>query len=145
MNTPKKITASTKASEIKRGWHLFDVKNKILGRITTDIAQTLMGKKKPYYVKTLDCGDFVVVINAKDVAVTGKKETDKMYGNFSGYPGGLKQKALWQVRDENPTHLITHAVKGMLPKNKLRDRLMTRLYVYEGESHPYGQKLGGKK
>ena len=82
MNTPKKITASTKASEIKRGWHLFDVKNKILGRITTDIAQTLMGKKKPYYVKTLDCGDFVVVINAKDVAVTGKKETDKMYGNF---------------------------------------------------------------
>ena len=145
MNTPKKVTKSTKASEIQRGWHLFDVKNKVLGRITTDIAQALMGKKKPYYVKTLDCGDFVVVIHAKDVAVTGKKETDKMYGNFSGFPGGLKEKALWQVRNEEPTRLITHAVKGMLPKNKLRDRLMTRLYVYEGESHPYAEKFEGKK
>lgn len=145
MNTIKKLTGATKASEIKRGWQLFDVKDKVLGRITTDIAQALMGKSKSYYTKTLDCGDFVVVVNAKSVAVTGKKETDKVYGNFSGFPGGLKEKALWQIRKEQPTLLITHAVKGMLPKNKLRDRLMTRLYVYADETHPYLEKFEGKQ
>ncbi|MBI5614108.1 50S ribosomal protein L13 [Candidatus Gottesmanbacteria bacterium] len=145
MNTPKKLTRATKASEIKHGWRLFDVKGKVLGRITSDIAQALMGKSKPYYTKTLDCGDYVVVVNAKEVAVTGKKEADKMYGNFSGFPGGLKEKALWQIRAEKPSLIITHAVKGMLPKNKLRDRLMTRLYVYADETHPYIEKFEAKK
>ena len=88
MNTIKKLTGATKASEIKRGWHLFDVEEKVLGRITTDIAQALMGKSKPYYTKTLDCGDFVVVMNAKSVAVTGKKKQTKYMEIFQDFPEG---------------------------------------------------------
>ncbi len=134
-------TKSTKIQEIKRTWHIIDVKEKVLGRVATDIAHTLMGKSKPYFVRNLDCGDYVVVINSKDVAVTGKKEKEKLYGNYSGYPGGLKQKALWQVRQEKPTELIRRAVYGMLPKNKLRDRLITRLYIYPEAEHPYKDKI----
>ncbi len=134
-------TRSTKISEIKRQWHLVDVKGKILGRVATDIAQKLMGKAKRNFVRNLDCGDYVVVINAAHVAVTGKKEKEKFYGRYSGYPGGLKQKALWQLRNEKPTEPIRHAVAGMLPKNKLRDRLLTRLYIYPEDSHPYRAKF----
>lgn len=137
----KNQTKSTKADDIKRSWHFFDVKNKILGRISTEIARKLMGKSKPYFVRHLDCGDYVVVVNAKHVAVTGKKETDKLYGHYSGYPGGLKQKALWQVRKEKPTEIIRRAVFGMLPKNKLRDRLVTRLYIYPEAEHTYKNKF----
>lgn len=133
----KNTTNSTKASDIKRSWHLFDAKDKVLGRLSTDVAHALMGKAKPYFVRHLDCGDYVVVTNAKFVAVTGKKEKQKMYGEYSGYPGGLKQKALWQLRREKPAEIIRHAVFGMLPKNKLRDRLITRLYIYPATDHPY--------
>ncbi len=136
-----KITQSTKAQEIQRNWYLIDVKEKVLGRVATDIAHKLMGKAKPYFVRNLDCGDYVVVINSKYVAVTGKKEKQKMYGNYSGYPGGLKQKALWQVRQEKPTEPIHRAVYGMLPKNKLRDRLITRLYIYPEAEYPYKDKF----
>ena len=136
-----KVTKPTKASEIKRAWHLIDVKDKILGRAATEIALKLMGKSKPNFVRSQDCGDFVVVINAKYVAVTGKKEKEKLYGKYSGYPGGLKQKVLWQVRKEKPTEIIRHAVRGMLPTNKLRDRLVTRLYIYPEAEHPYGNKF----
>ncbi|OGG12883.1 50S ribosomal protein L13 [Candidatus Gottesmanbacteria bacterium RIFCSPHIGHO2_01_FULL_46_14] len=135
------LTKPTRANDITRVWHLVDVKNKVLGRIVGDIAHTLMGKGKPYFVKNLDCGDYVVVINAKYVAVTGHKEKEKMYGNYSGFPAGLKQKALWQVRKEKPALVIRRAVMGMLPKNKLRNRLITRLYVYPEENHPYGNKI----
>lgn len=137
----KKTTIATKISEVKRAWHLVDVKGKILGRISTDIAHKLMGKTKPYYVRNLDCGDYVVVINAKEVAVSGHKEKEKMYGNYSGYPGGLKEKALWQLRAQKPTEIVLRAVFGMLPKNKLRDRLATRLYIYPGIDHPYQDKF----
>lgn len=137
----KNQTKSTKVDEIKRVWYFFDVKDKVLGRIATEIALKLMGKAKPYYVRSLDCGDFVVVVNAKHVAVTGKKEKNKLYGHYSGYPGGLKQKALWQVRKEKPTEIIRSAVYGMLPKNKLRDRLVTRLYIYPEAEHPYKDKF----
>lgn len=137
----KKFTRATKVSEIKRVWHLVDVKDKVLGRAATEIAHKLMGKSKPYFVRNLDCGDFVVVINAKHVAVTGKKEKEKMYGNYSGFPGGLKQKALWQMRKEKPTEVIRHAVWGMLPTNKLRDRLVTRLFIYPEGDHPYKSKF----
>src|SRR3989344_5540841 len=133
-------TKPTKISDITRTWHLIDVKDKVLGRIATDIALALMGKSKPYFVRNLDCGDFIVVVNAKYVATTGKKEKQKLYGNFSGFPGGLKQKALWQMRAEKPTEIIRHAVWGMLPKNKLRDRLITRLYIYPEAEHPYKNK-----
>ena len=134
-------TKPTKISDITRTWHLIDVKDKVLGRIATDIALSLMGKSKPYFVRNLDCGDFIVVVNAKYVATTGKKEKQKLYGNFSGFPGGLKQKALWQMRAEKPTEIIRHAVWGMLPKNKLRDRLITRLYIYPEAEHPYKDKI----
>ena len=135
------LTKSTKAGEITRFWHLIDARNQVLGRVATDIAHRLVGKSKPYFVRNLDCGDFVVVINAKYVAVTGEKEKEKMYGKYSGFPGGLKQKALWQMRAEKPTEIVRHAVWGMLPKNKLRDRLVTRLYIYPEAEHPYQDKF----
>ena len=131
------LTKSTKANQIKREWHLINVKDKVLGRVATEIALKLMGKSKPNFVRNLDCGDFVVVVNSKYVAVTGKKESDKTYGKYSGFPGGLKKKALWQVRLEHPKDIIRSAVYGMLPKNKLRDRMITRLYVYPESEHPY--------
>ena len=138
MNKP---TQSTKASEIKRSWILIDVKDQILGRAATQIALKLMGKSKTNFVRNMDCGDHVVVINAATVKTTGKKEAEKMYGNYSGHPGGLKQKALWQVRQEKPTEPLYKAVFGMLPKNKLRDRLITRLYVFPDADHPYKSKF----
>lgn len=134
-------TNATKVSEIARSWHLVDVKNKILGRIAGEIALKLTGKGKPNFVRNLDCGDFVVVVNASSVAVTGGKEKEKMYDAYSGYPGGRKEKALWQLRAEKPTLVIRHAVMGMLPKNKLRDRLKTRLYIYAGSDHPHANKF----
>ncbi len=137
----KHTTPGTKASQIERSWHIIDVKNKVLGRIATDIAQKLMGKAKPYYVPHLDCGDHVVVINARHIAVTGHKEKEKLYGRYSGYPGGLKQKPLWLMRQEKPTEVIRHAVKGMLPKNKIQDRIITRLYIYPETEHPYKDKI----
>ena len=135
------IIKSTKAKDIKRSWYIVDVKGKTIGDAATEIAVKLMGKQKPNFVRHLDCGDFVVVINSKLVESTGKKETKKMYGKYSGYPGGLKQKALWQIRQENPNEIIGHAVWGMLPTNKLRDRLVTRLYIYPDENHPYKDKI----
>lgn len=135
------LTKPTRLSKIQRTWHLIDVKDKVLGRVATEIAGKLMGKSKPYFVRNIDCGDYVVIINAKHVAVTGKKEKQKTYANYSGYPGGNKVKALWQVRLEKPTEVIRHAVFGMLPKNKLRDRMITRLYIYPESSHPYGSKF----
>jgi len=132
---------STKAKDIKRAWHLIDVKGKTIGNAATEISVKLMGKQKANFVRHLDCGDFVVVINSKLVESTGKKETKKMYGVYSGYPGGLKQKALWQIRQENPNEIIRHAVWGMLPTNKLRDRLVTRLFIYPDENHSYKDKF----
>ncbi|OGG05018.1 50S ribosomal protein L13 [Candidatus Gottesmanbacteria bacterium RBG_16_52_11] len=137
----KTTTPPTKSKEILRKWYVVDVKDKVLGRAAVEIALKLMGKSKPYFVRNLDCGDHVVVINARYVAVTGKKEKDKLYTRYSGYPGGLKAKALWQVRQENPGEIVRHAVWGMLPKNKLRDRLITRLYVFAETDHPYSTKV----
>lgn len=136
-----KLTKSTKIGDITHSWHLIDAKGHILGRLATEIAHKLMGKQKPYYVPNLDCGDDVVVINGNDYKVTGNKEQDKMYGNYSGFPGGLKQKSLRTVRQENPTEPIRKAVYGMLPKNKLRDRLITRLHIYVTEDHPFKEKF----
>ena len=134
-------TQPTKASEITRAWHIVDVKGKVLGYVATEIAVKLLGKNKPNYAANLDCGDHVVVINCKDVAVTGKKEAEKTYSNYSGFPGGRKVKALWQLRQEKPTEIIRHAVWGMLPKNKLRDRIITRLYLYADDKHPYQKNI----
>lgn len=135
------LTISTKALHIKRVWHLVDIKGKTLGRIASDIAQLLMGKSKPYFVRNLDCGDYVVVVNASQVKVTGKKEVLKKYYTYSGYPGGLKIEALGDLRKRKPEKIISHAVKGMLPQNKLQDRMMTRLFIFKDEDHGYTDKF----
>lgn len=132
---------STKASDIKREWNHIDVKAKVLGRVSTEIAKLLMGKQKPYFVPHLDCGDYVVVTGAKDVIVTGKKENQKKYYRHSGYPGGFKVETFDKLRQRKAQDIIHHAVKGMLPQNKLRDRMLRRLFVYTGEEHPYGDKF----
>lgn len=137
----KPTTKPTKAKDIVRTWHLFDVKGQVLGRVATQIAHALMGKAKSNFVRHLDCGDHVVAINAAHVVVTGKKEAEKLYARYSGFPGGLKAKALWQIRKEKPTRLVRQAVYGMLPKNKLRARLITRLWVYPESDHPYQAKF----
>lgn len=135
------FTKATKKKELTRTWHLVDVKGRVLGYAATEIAMKLLGKSKPNYTPSLDCGDHVVVINCKLIEVTGKKEKDKTYSNYSGFPSGRKEKALWQLRQEKPTEIIRHAVWGMLPKNKLRDRLVTRLYLFADEKHPYQKNI----
>lgn len=137
----KKQTKSTKAADIKRSWHLVDAKDKILGKVAVEVAGLLIGKSKPYFVRNMDCGDHVVVINAKHVKVTGNKEKEKMYSNYSGYPGGLKQKALWQLREEKPDEIIRHAVKGMVPKNKLQQPMMNRLHIHPQSEHEFTDKF----
>lgn len=141
MNT---ITEPTKLSDIKRAWHLVDVKEKTLGRIASNISVLLMGKAKPYFVRNLDLGDYVVVINAKAVKATGKKEILKKYYRASGYPGGLRIESLGDLRQRKPEEIIRHAVSGMLPQNKLRDRMMNRLFVFAGEEHGYKDKFNLK-
>lgn len=135
------MTKPTRQSDIKREWHLVDVKDQVLGRRSTHIANLLMGKKKPYFVRHLDGGDYVVVINAGKVAVTGKKEEGKKYYRHSGFPGGLKVETLKDLRKRKPEEIIKHSVKGMLPQNRLRDRMLKRLFIFEGEEHPYGEKF----
>lgn len=140
-----KTTVSTKESQISRKWHIIDVKDQVLGRTATEIAELLMGKGKPYFVRHLDCGDHVVVINAQKVRVTGKKEDDKVYTRYSGYPGGLRRETLGELRNRRPEEVIRHAVSGMLPHNRLHDRMLKRLYIFAEEAHPYGEKFGQKK
>ena len=135
------MTQSTKLSEIKHNWQLIDAKDQVLGRLSVSIAHVLMGKKKPYFVRNLDCGDYVVVINAKDIKVTGKKEEQKTYYRHSMYPGGFRAETLKELRKRKPEDIILHAVKGMLPQNKLRDKMLKRLRIVPGEEHKYGDKF----
>jgi len=135
------ITTSTKQTDIKRSWHLIDVKGKVLGRVSGEIAHLLMGKSNPNFVRNLDCGNYVVVVNARQVKVTGKKEEQKNYYRHSGYPGGLKAESLQELRVRKPEEIIIHAVKGMLPQNKLRDKMLKRLFVFAGEEHKYQDKF----
>ncbi len=134
---------ATKANEIKREWHLIDVDGKTLGRVSTEIAGLLMGKGKSYFVRNLDCGDFVVVTNSKKVKVTGNKESKKLYRRHSGYPGGFKEEVLGDLRNRKSQDIIVHAVKGMLPQNRLRDQMLGRLKVYETSEHEYNEKFKG--
>lgn len=135
----------TKIKDVKREWHVVDVEGKTLGRISTEIAGLLMGKSKSYFVRNLDCGDFVVVINSKKVKVTGNKEGKKAYYRHSGYPGGFKKASLSELRDKKPNEIIRHAVSGMLPQNRLRDQMLARLKIYDGAEHEYVEKFGVKK
>lgn len=137
----QQMTVSTKLSDIKRSWHLFDVKGKILGRIASEIAKVLIGKSKPYFVNNLDCGDYVVVVNASQIKVTGKKELQKKYSRHSGYPGGYREETLMELRKRNPSEIVKHAISGMLPQNKLQDRMLTRLFIFSGAEHTYKDKF----
>lgn len=138
-------TKPTKQSEIKRAWHLIDAQGQILGRLSSVIATHLQGKNKTYYTPHLDCGDWVVVINAQDVLVTGKKRQQKVYYHHSGYPSGLKKLTFDQMMAKDPRRIIQLAVRGMLPKNKLRQQRIKRLRIYVGEEHPYEDKFKDKK
>lgn len=127
--------------DIKRDWHVVNAKNQILGRLATDVATTLMGKKKANYVPYLDNGDYVVIINASEVKVTGKKMDQKVYFRHSGYPGGDKRQTLSELKSDSPEKVIRHAVSGMLPKTKLGRQMIKKLHVYSGAEHPYADKL----
>jgi large subunit ribosomal protein L13 len=126
-------TYSTKASEIKRQWHKIDASGKVLGKLATETAGLLMGKHKPIFSRSLDSGDFVVITNAEKVRLTGNKSGQKLYYRHSGYPGGLKSTSAERLLETDPTRVIEYAVKGMLPKNRLRAGMMKRLRVYAGE------------
>lgn len=137
-------TSLTKASDIKRSWVLVDLADQTLGRASTDIAIQLMGKNKTYFTPNLDCGDYVVVINAAKVHVTGNKTEDKIYRHHSGYPGGFKEYTFDQVQKKDATRIIESSVKGMLPKNKLRSARMKRLKIFVDDKHPYETKFNSK-
>ena len=126
-----------KPSEIGRKWYLVNAEGKILGRLSSRIAQILSGKDKPIYTPHLDVGDFVVVINAEKVKVTGNKEEKKIYYRHSGYPGGLKERTYQELLDKKPQDIIRKAVRGMLPKSKLGRQMFQKLKVYAGPQHPH--------
>ncbi|MCD6407038.1 50S ribosomal protein L13 [Candidatus Aerophobetes bacterium] len=130
-------TYMPKKEEIVRKWYLVDAKDKILGRLATKIARILSGKDKPIYTPHIDTGDFVIVVNARKVRVTGRKEEGKIYYHHSGYPGGLKKETLAELREKKPEEIIKRAVKGMLPKNRLGRKMLKRLKVYPDEDHPH--------
>lgn len=135
-------TYVTKASDIKRQWHIIDASDKVLGRLATRVASFLMGKHKPIFCRNLDTGDYVVVINAEKVRVTGNKTKQKLYYRHSGYPGGLKTISFEKMMQTHPTRVIEHAVKGMLPHNRLGTSMMKKLKVYVGEAHPHLAQTG---
>lgn len=127
--------------DINRKWHLFDAKNKVAGRLATDIARILMGKNKVYYTPNLDCGDYVVVVNSKKVVMSGKKEKQKKYYHHSQYPGGLYQKTASQLREKKPEEIIRHAIRGMLPKTILGKIMLKKLFVYPDNEHPHQKEF----
>ena len=130
-------TFSLKNREVTRNWVLFDASDRVLGRFATKIADKLRGKDKPTFTPHVDGGDFVVVINAEKVKVTGKKSDQKKYYKHSLYPGGLKEKSYQEVLNNNPERIIENAVRGMLPKNKLGKSIFKKLKVYRGSEHPH--------
>lgn len=132
---------NTTTAQIKRNWRLFDADQKIVGRLASEVAKILMGKDKPYYTPHLDCGDYVVITNASKVVFTGKKETQKMYYHYSGYPGGLKTKNAQKIRDLKSEDLLKHAVIGMLPKNKLAKLMVKKLFIFPLAENPYKDKF----
>ena len=130
-------TYSPKASEIEHKWFIVDAENKVLGRLASEIAQILRGKHKPTFAPHMDDGDFVVVVNAEKVRLTGRKTEYKTYFRHSGYPGGQKFTTVAEMLEKNPERVIVSAVKGMLPSNKLASKQIKKLKVYAGEEHPH--------
>ena len=135
-------TYSTRPQDIKREWHVIDASGKILGRLATEVASLLMGKHKPIVTRHLDTGDYVVIINAEKIRVTGNKAKQKLYYRHSGYPGGLKSVSFEKMMQTFPTRVIEHAVKGMLPHNRLGAQMRRKLKVYAGDTHPHQGQSG---
>ena len=134
-------TFSAKKKEIERSWFLVDAENKVLGRLAAKIATVLRGKHKPVFTPHVDTGDFVVVINADKIHLTGTKLDKKMYYRHSGYPGGIKATSAGEMLDKKPEAIIQHAVRGMLPKNKLGRQQLKKLKVYAGTAHPHESQV----
>ena len=130
-------TQVAKKNEVSRDWYVVDVENKVLGRVATQIANVLRGKNKPVFTPSVDTGDFVIVLNAEKIALTGKKLTDKMYYRHSEFPGGLKSITAGKLIEKDVEQVIRKAVKGMLPKNKLARHMINKLKVYAGPTHPH--------
>ncbi len=130
-------TFSAKAEETKQDWYVVDASGKVLGRLASEIALRLRGKHKAIYTPHVDTGDFIVVVNAEKIALTGKKLTDKIYYSYSGYPGGLRETAAGKMLAEKPENLIRIAVAGMMPKNNLGRKMLKKLKVYSGNAHPH--------
>ena len=133
-------TYSIKADEIHKDWFVADAENKALGRLASKVAQTLKGKHKPTYTPHMDMGDFVVVVNAEKIRVSGNKEMQKTYFSHSGYPGGTKEVDLYTMRRRHPERVIQNAVKGMLPHNRLGRQMMRNLKIYSGSDHPHSSQ-----
>jgi large subunit ribosomal protein L13 len=131
-------TYTAKPGEVTRDWYIVDADGLTLGRLATLIADTLRGKRKPQYTPHVDTGDFVVVVNAEKIHVTGNKLDQKIYYRHSGYPGGLKERTLREQLDRRPTEVLRKAVKGMLPKNRLAAKQLNKLKIYAGPEHPHG-------
>ncbi|MCX5851078.1 MAG: 50S ribosomal protein L13 [Deltaproteobacteria bacterium] len=134
-------TYNAKKDEITRNWYLINAEGKVVGRLAVEIAKRLRGKHKPVYTPHVDTGDFVIVVNAKKVALSGAKMEKKIYYRHSGYPGGLKQTAAKKMLGEKPEELLRHAVKGMLPKNTLGRQMLKKLKIYSGGTHPHSAQV----
>ncbi|MES3629198.1 MAG: 50S ribosomal protein L13 [Longimonas sp.] len=137
MNTQSFKTFSARPRDIDRDWHIVDAADMTVGRLASRVAHVLRGKHKPIYTPHMDTGDFVVIVNAEKVRFSGQKETQKTYRSYSGYPGGEKELTPAEVREDHPKRIITMAVKGMLPKNKLGRRMLEKLKVHVGPDHPH--------
>lgn len=130
-------TEVAKLENVRRDWYLVDAQDAVLGRLATQIAGVLRGKNKPIYTPSVDTGDFVIVVNAEKIALTGHKLANKIYYNHSGFTGGLKEITAGKLLEKRPADLIKRAVKGMLPKNKLSRHMLKKLKIYAGASHPH--------
>jgi len=130
-------TQVAKKDDVVRDWYVVDAENLVLGRMATRIANVLRGKNKPTFTPSVDTGDFVIVVNADKIALTGNKLADKMYYSHSGYPGGIKSITAGKLQVKKPGEIIKHAVKGMLPKNKLARHMLNKLKIYSGPVHPH--------
>ncbi len=138
-------TYAPKLKEIERKWHVIDANGQILGRLSVQIAKLLMGKHKAMFANNIDTGDFVVVINAAKIRVTGKKMREKSYYRYSGYPGGIRSITLGEMLEKHPTRAVEHAVKGMLPNSRLGRAMYKKLKVYAGDEHPHKAQVAGAK
>ena len=130
-------TISAKPAEVERTWFVIDAENQVVGRLASQVAAILRGKHKPYFTPHVDCGDYVIIVNADKARFSGKKETDKLYYRYSGYPGGLRTRTAKEMRQRRPDYIMRHAVKGMLPKGPLGRSMLKKLKVYATTTHPH--------